>query len=73
MRYNLNYRHHDLFMEFEEVLGNLDLFQMVDFNTWSRIVNNTLRSSLLDLVFIISFIKIDPGIACNMVICLCDP
>ena len=50
MRYDLNYGHYDLFVEFEEILGNLDLIQMVDFTTWSRIVNNALRSSILDHV-----------------------
>ena len=33
MRYSLNYCHNDLWVDFEEILGNLDLIQMVNFMT----------------------------------------
>ena len=52
MRYNLYHNHYDMFVDFKEILGSLDLIQMVDFITWSRIVNNTLKSSLLDHVYV---------------------
>ena len=52
MRDNHNYDRYDMFAVFEEIIGHLDLIQMVDFTTWSRIVNNTLKESILDHVYI---------------------
>ena len=37
--------------EFDK-LSDLDLIQLVECNTWSRIVNNILRESLLDHIYV---------------------
>ena len=52
MRDKHNYDRYDMFAVFEEIIGHLDLKQMVDFTTWSRILNNTLKESILDHVYI---------------------
>ena len=51
-RFDVNYQRNDLFNMFEEKLGNLDLVQSVNFDTWERLVGSSLRSSLLDHIYV---------------------
>ena len=46
-----NYVHRNLFEDFDETLSNLNLIQIVDFVTWSRLVGIELRDSR-PLIFI---------------------
>ena len=39
-RYDISYRNHGMFSDFDEILGDLDVIQMVHFETLSRIINN---------------------------------
>ena len=50
-RYDVEYRLRDLFGSFDEILGEFNLVQMIDFTTWSRIVLNVYRESILDHVY----------------------
>ena len=50
-RYDVEYRLRDLFGCFDEILGGLNLVQMIDFPTWSRVVLNVYRESILDHVY----------------------
>jgi exonuclease III len=47
----LSYNHHEMFTQLEEMQNDLNLSQLVKFNTWRRIVNGELRTSLLDHVY----------------------
>ena len=49
--YNDNYSHKSLFHDFDDILGELNLVQMVGFSTWSRIINNELKESTLDHIY----------------------
>ena len=51
-RFDVNYQRESLFELFEEKLGELDLIQLVKFDTWSRLVGLGLRSSLLDHIYV---------------------
>jgi exonuclease III len=51
-RFNVEYRLRDLFNCFDEILGDKNLVQMVNFPTWSRIVLNVYKDSILDHVYI---------------------
>ena len=51
-QFNANYAHKDLFTDFENELGGQNLIQMVKFKTWSRVVNNVLKESTLDHVYV---------------------
>ena len=48
----MNYRLAGLFGDFDEILGEHQLLQMVEFSTWSRVVADNLRSSILDHVYV---------------------
>ena len=50
--YNDNYAHKLMFDDFESELSCFNLIQMVNFVTWSRMVGHSLRSSILDHVYI---------------------
>jgi hypothetical protein len=50
-RYDVEYRLRDLFGSFDEILGGINLVQMIDFTTWSRMVLNVYRESILDHVY----------------------
>ena len=56
MRDSPNYDRYEMFVDFEEILGNLDLIQIEEFVTWSRIVNNILKESVLDRVCTVYFL-----------------
>ena len=57
----VNYASSSLFEDFEEKLSDLNLIQLVQCNTWSRIVNNSFRESLLDHIYVT-----DPTICNNL-------
>ena len=40
------------FDDFEEVLGEINLVQLIEFPTWSRIVNNVLNESIIDHIYL---------------------
>ena len=42
----------NLFEDFEEILSELNLIQLVTVTTWSRIVYNCLKESLLDHIYV---------------------
>ena len=44
-RYDVDYCYKNLFDDFELHLETLNLLQLVNFDTWSRMVGTTLRSS----------------------------
>ena len=47
----VGYQFKNYFNYFEEKLGDTNFVQMVDFSTWSRMVNNLLRESIIDHVY----------------------
>ena len=47
-----NYHNKNLFESFDLKLGRLDLIQLVKFPTWSRMIGNTLKSSILDHIYV---------------------
>ena len=49
---DVNYGYKNLFNDFDELLGNFELVQLVNFVTWSRLVGMSLRSSILDHIYI---------------------
>ena len=51
-KHSVNYTSSRMFEDFEEKLSDLDLIQLVRCNTWSRIVNNIFRESLLDHIYV---------------------
>ena len=51
-KFDLNYGRGDLFDLFDEKLGDLFLVQLVNFNTWTRMVGLQLRSSMLDHIYV---------------------
>ena len=51
-RYSCQYRNKDLFVLQNEIFDQLNLIQMVQFKTWKRIVNNTIRESILDHIYV---------------------
>ena len=51
--YDMSYSHSNYFHDMEELLGDLDLIQTVNFNTWSRTINNVVKVSILDHVHLV--------------------
>ena len=47
-----NYANKNMFDDFDELLGEFNLIQMVKFKTWFRIVGPVLRSSVLDHFYV---------------------
>ena len=54
---NINYKYANMFNDFEEILSINTLFQIIEFPTWSRIVNNELKESTLDHIYLTDMIK----------------
>ena len=50
MKYNNDYSHKSYYDELNSVFDPLGLIQLVEFETWRRIVNGTLRTLTLDHV-----------------------
>ena len=48
----INYANRNLLDDFDDVLSDLNLIQMVNCTTWSRIVNNCFKESLLDHIYV---------------------
>ena len=48
----MNYLTNQLFEDFDVALSNFGLEQLIDFVTWSRLVNNICKSSVLDHVYV---------------------
>ena len=46
-----NYRNHHLYEILNESFDTLNLLQLINFPTWSRLINNSLKSSILDHVY----------------------
>ena len=55
LKNNVDYRYANMYNDFDDVFSNVNLIQMVEFPTWSRIVNNVLRESILDHIYLTSF------------------
>ena len=55
----LNYQFNSYLEIFDNVLGDRGLIQLVEFPTWSRIVNGQERSSILDHVYVTNPTKIN--------------
>ena len=51
-KYDVNYCNANLFEIFDERLEDLNLIQLVKFDTWSRIVGLECRSSVLDHIYV---------------------
>ena len=51
-RFDITYSHRNLFEDFEEVLSDENLVQLVKFKTWLRVVELTVKSSTLDHVYV---------------------
>ena len=51
-RENVDYRYANMFTDFDEKFLDINLVQMIDFSTWSRIVNNVLKESTLDHIYL---------------------
>ena len=50
--FDVNYGYKCLFEDFDDALSNFELVQLVNFVTWSRMVGTSLRSSILDHIYI---------------------
>ena len=50
--YDDTYAHKNLFADFDDVLSDFNLIQVVDFVTWSRMFGTNVRSSVLDHVYV---------------------
>ena len=46
-----NYAYKNMFVDFEEALGEFNMIQLVKFPTWSRIVGDSFRESILDHIY----------------------
>ena len=51
-KYHIEYSHKQYFNILNELLLQHDLHQIVNFATWSRVINNTLTTSILDHVYL---------------------
>ena len=49
---DINYSHASYFDDFEHVLSDKNMIQLIEFPTWSRIINNVLIESLLDHIYV---------------------
>ena len=48
----VNYAYKNLLEDFEETLSHCNLVQIVDTPTWSHIINESLKESLLDHIYV---------------------
>ena len=51
MKFNQSYQNKELYNDLDRMWGNFHLTQVVKFATWSRVINNILKSSILDHVY----------------------
>ena len=50
-RYSIDYNLKNMFLDLENAISKFSLHQMVNFVTWSRYVNQTLKTSILDHIY----------------------
>ena len=58
MQYRIDYPHRHLFDELNLVTTQFNLYQLVDFPTWSRRINNLLKQSTLDHVYVSNYASV---------------
>ena len=51
-KYDVTYSHKNYFTTLNEEFDQLQLLQIVNFHTWSRVINSTLCSSIIDHIYI---------------------
>ena len=51
-QYDMQYAHRNLFSDFDEVMSDEFLVQLVKFETWSRLVELSSRASILDHIYV---------------------
>ena len=51
-RYSCNYRYRNLFEIQNAIFDNHHLIQIIEFSTWQRVINNVLKQSILDHVYV---------------------
>ena len=51
---DVNYSHVRYFDDFDELLGDNNLVQIIEFPTWSRVINNVLNESTIDHVYMLT-------------------
>jgi hypothetical protein len=51
-RYSTSYRYKNLFNIQNAIFDNHHLIQIVEFHTWQRVINNVIRKSILDHVYV---------------------
>ena len=51
-KHEVNYSNSNLFVLFDEILDDLNLIQLANFVTWSRMTGTFLRSSTLDHIYV---------------------
>ena len=51
-RLNIDYAYRNYFCDLDEVFSEFGLVQLINFVTWSRLVGSTLKSSILDHVYV---------------------
>ena len=49
---DINYSHVGYFDDFENVLSDTNMIQLIEFPTWSRIINNVLIESILEHIYV---------------------
>ena len=52
MKNDINYEYENLYNDFDNAFIGVNLIQMVEFSTWSRIINNVVRESILDHIYV---------------------
>ena len=50
--YDENYCNTNLFEDFDEVLSDYNIIQIVNFSTWSRMIGTVRKTSILDHIYI---------------------
>ena len=51
-RYSINYHNHGLFSKLRDIFDPMGLEQQISFPTWERLVNNVLKNSILDHLYV---------------------
>ena len=51
-QFDLHYSHKHYFVLLNSLINEKNLYQIVNFNTWSRNINNVVKSSLLDHIYV---------------------
>ena len=64
-KFDVNYQRKDYFELFDSHLGELHLMQLVPFDTWSRMVGQVLKSSLLDHICVDN-VKLIKNVKCKI-------